>query len=117
MKNLVVVLMMLCVGFTYAQKERTLKFNKSKQLIEVVYYYDNGNVSQTGYYTTDGKLHGDWFSYSQEGEKTVAAKYNKGKKVGKWFYWSNNELREVNYSENSVDDVSEWVSKEAVASN
>ena len=102
MKKLVILLMMFCVGFTYAQKERTLKFNKEKDLIEVVYYHDNGEISQTGYYTMDGKLHGEWYSYCEKGKKMVSAKYDNGKKVGKWIYWIGDEVKEVNYSKNEV---------------
>jgi len=117
MKKIVVILVMLSVGFTYAQKERTLKLDKDKDLIEVVYYHDNGQVSQTGYYTKEGKLHGEWFSYCQEGNKIVSAKYDEGKKVGKWFYWSNDVLREVDYSNNAIAEVSEWTNKTRVAIN
>jgi len=102
MKKLVIILMMLCVGFTYAQKERTLTLNEEKNLIEVVYYHDNGQVSQTGYYTKDGKLHGDWFRYCEEGKKLVSAKYDNGKKVGKWIYWIDDKMKEVDYSKNEV---------------
>ena len=117
MKKIIAILVMLSVGFTYAQKERTLTLDKEKDLIEVVYYHDNGQVSQTGYYTKEGKLHGDWFSYCQEGNKIVSAKYDEGKKVGKWFYWSNDVLREVDYSNNAIAGVSEWTNKTKVAIN
>ncbi|MBV7268733.1 toxin-antitoxin system YwqK family antitoxin [Winogradskyella luteola] len=118
MKKIVVLLVMISVGFTYAQEERTLKLNKEKDLIEVTYYHDNGEVSQTGYYTVDGKLHGEWLSFCQEGNKMVSAKYYNGKKVGKWFYWSGNILKEVDYSNNAIASVNEWTSnKTSVASN
>jgi len=109
---------MLSVSFSYAQKERTLKLNKETNLIEVVYYHDNGEISQTGFYTADGKLHGEWFSYCKEGNKIISAKYDKGAKVGKWFYWSGKTLKEVDYSNNAVASVSEWTNSESkVASN
>ncbi len=118
MKKILVLLVMISVGFTYAQEERTLKLNKEKDLIEVTYYHDNGEVSQTGYYTVDGKLHGEWLSFCQEGNKMVSAKYDNGKKVGKWFYWSGNTLKEVDYSNNAIANVNEWTnSKATVASN
>lgn len=118
MKKIVILLIMLSVSFTYAQKERSLKLNKATNLIEVVYYHDNGEISQTGFYTADGKLQGDWFSYCKEGNKLTAAKYNNGKKVGKWFYWSGTSLTEVDYSNNAVASVNEWTNnKTSVASN
>ncbi|MFD1062839.1 toxin-antitoxin system YwqK family antitoxin [Winogradskyella litorisediminis] len=117
MKKIAVILLMLCVGFTYAQKERTLTLNKEKDLIEVVYFHDNGEVSQTGFYTKDGKLHGDWYSFCQEGNKITSAKYDNGKKVGKWFYWSGDKLKEVDYSNNKIARVNEWINKTEVASN
>jgi antitoxin component YwqK of YwqJK toxin-antitoxin module len=108
MKKIVVLLIMLSVSFSYAQKERSLKLNKETNLIEVVYYHDNGEISQTGQYTVDGKLHGDWFSYCKEGNKLISAKYENGSKVGKWFYWNANTLKEVDYSNNAVASISEW---------
>jgi antitoxin component YwqK of YwqJK toxin-antitoxin module len=118
MKKVVVFLVMLCVGFTYAQKERSLNLNEDKDLIEVVYYHDNGEVSQTGYYTKDGKLHGDWFSYCKEGNKLVSAQYNNGVKTGTWFFWQDDKLREVNYTNGAIANVSEWRNaKPAIASN
>jgi antitoxin component YwqK of YwqJK toxin-antitoxin module len=118
MKKIVMLLVMLLVGFTYAQKERSLELNKETNLIEVVYYNDNGGVSQTGFYTLDGKLQGEWLSYSKDGKKIVSAKYNNGAKVGKWFYWSDDKLKEVDYSNNSIVSVNEWKnSKTILASN
>ncbi|WP_188372951.1 toxin-antitoxin system YwqK family antitoxin [Winogradskyella haliclonae] len=117
MKKIVVIMLMLCVGFAYAQKDRTLKLNEETNLIEVVYYHDNGQISQTGFYTKEGKLHGEWYSYCQEGNKIISAKYDSGKKVGKWFYWSADKLKEVDYSNNKIASVNEWVQNSAVASN
>lgn len=116
MKKICVLMLMLSVAFTYAQKERNLTFNEDTKLIEVTYFHDNGEVSQTGFYTQDGKLHGDWFRYCQEGNKIASAKYNSGKKVGKWFFWENDKLREVDFSNNSISKLSEW-KKSEVASN
>lgn len=118
MKKIAVLLLMLCVGFTYAQKERSLKLNKEKNLIEVVYYHDNGEISQTGYYTIEGKLHGEWFSYCKEGNRIVSAKYNNGAKTGKWFYWNDKMLTEVDYNKGSIASINEWKNvKTSVASN
>jgi len=117
MKKIVLIMLMLCVGFAYAQKDRTLKLNDDKNLIEVMYYHDNGEISQTGFYTKEGKLHGEWYSYCQEGNKIISAKYDNGQKVGKWFYWSGNVLKEVDYSNNRIAKINEWANKSEVASN
>ena len=88
------------VAFAQDKQKRELKLNKETNLIEVVYYHDNGVVSQKGTYTLDGKLHGEWLSYNEEGKKTVSANYDNGKKVGKWIYWIDGEKKVVNYNDN-----------------
>ena len=117
MKKIFIVALLFCVAFSYAQKDRTLTLNEETNLIEVTYFHDNGQVSQTGFYTKEGKLQGEWYSYCQEGNKIVSAKYDEGKKVGKWFYWENNNLKEVDYSDNAVASVSEWTNKTTIVAN
>ena len=102
MKKIMIFIAVLCVGFTFAQKKRTLELNKATNLTEVTYYHDNNQVSQTGFYDADGKLHGEWTSYSLDGNKLASAKYENGKKVGKWFFWVNNTLQEVDYAEGVI---------------
>ncbi|WP_242130811.1 toxin-antitoxin system YwqK family antitoxin [Aestuariivivens marinum] len=88
------------VSFAQDKQKRDLKLNKETNLIDVVYYHDNGVVSQTGSYTLDGKLQGEWLSFNKEGKKTVSANYDNGKKVGKWIYWIDGVKKEVNYTNN-----------------
>jgi antitoxin component YwqK of YwqJK toxin-antitoxin module len=108
MRKVVVLMMLLCIGTTYAQQERSLKLNKDKNIIEVVYYHENGEISQTGTYTVEGKLHGQWFSYCEDGNKIVSARYDNGKKVGKWFFWIGDTLKEVDYLDNTIAKINEW---------
>ncbi|MDO1501906.1 nicotinic acid mononucleotide adenyltransferase [Winogradskyella maritima] len=117
MKKFITLIAILAVSFSFAQKERSLTLNKKTDLIDVVYYHDNGKISQTGSYTKDGKLHGDWYSYCEEGNKIVSASYENGKKVGKWFYWSGDTLKEVDYSNNVIASINEWTEKTPVATN
>jgi len=108
MKKSMLILLACFIGISsFAQKERVLKLNKEKNLIEVVYYHDNGEVSQTGTYTLDGKLQGQWLSFDAEGNKTVLANYDNGKKVGKWFYWTKETVKEVDYSTNVIANLKE----------
>ena len=101
MRRYIVILAALCLGaVASAQKERTLTLNKETNLIDVVYYHANGEVSQTGSYTADGKLEGKWISYNENGTKKVVAYYKDGKKVGKWTYFVDGKQKEVNYSNN-----------------
>ena len=114
-KSILVSFAFLIAVVTFAQEKRDLKLNKDTNLIEVVYYHDNGVVSQTGAYTTDGKLQGEWLSYSTDGKKQVSANYDNGQKVGKWFFWNKTTLKEVDYNNNVIVNVNEWEIKSRVA--
>jgi antitoxin component YwqK of YwqJK toxin-antitoxin module len=110
------MLFALLIGlFSFAQQERELKLNKDTNLIDVTYFHDNGVISQTGTYTLEGKLHGEWLSFDTEGKKSVSANYDNGKKVGKWFYWTDNTLTEVDYTNNAIVSVNEWTKDSATS--
>ena len=70
-------------------------------------------IKQEGFYK-DGKVHGKWISYSESGNKISLGEFNKGEKTGKWFFWSQNSLSEVDYNNSRVADVKKW-SQEALA--
>ena len=106
-KSILFFFAFLITVVSFAQQKRDLKLNKDTNLIEVVYYHDNGVVSQTGTYTADGKLQGEWLSFNTEGKKIVSANYDNGKKVGKWFYYSNETVKEVDYSANVIAGLKE----------
>ncbi|MEZ4801270.1 MAG: nicotinic acid mononucleotide adenyltransferase [Gelidibacter sp.] len=114
-KSILFLFALVITVVSFGQQKRELKLNKETDLIEVTYYHDNGVVSQTGYYTLDGKLQGEWLSFDTEGNKVVSANYDNGKKVGKWFYWNNNTLKEVDYTRNSIAGINEWTDKKSVA--
>ena len=99
-KSILLLFAFLITVVSFGQQKRELKHNKETNLIAVVYYHDNGVVSQTGSYTTDGKLQGVWLSYDTEGKKIVSANYDNGKKVGKWIHWIDGKPKEVDYSKN-----------------
>ena len=109
MNRKVLMLFTLLIGMiSFAQQEKELKLNDDTNLIEVTFYHDNGVVSQTGSYTLDGKLQGEWLTFDTKGDKSVSANYDNGKKVGKWFYWSDKTLKEVDYTNNAIVSVNEW---------
>jgi antitoxin component YwqK of YwqJK toxin-antitoxin module len=112
MKKFILFFAFLITVVSFAQQKRDLKLNKDTNLIEVVYYHDNGAVSQTGTYTADGKLQGEWLSFDTAGKKVVSGNYDNGKKVGKWFYYTNETIKEVDYSNNAIAGLKESEVKE-----
>lgn len=100
MKNIFIIAIALFTTFTFAQNKRTLTLNKETNQIDVVYYHEDGKVSQTGSYTADGKLHGEWISYNNAGKAIVKAYYKDGKKVGKWIHVVDGITKEVDYTKN-----------------
>ncbi|PHQ30908.1 MAG: nicotinic acid mononucleotide adenyltransferase [Leeuwenhoekiella sp.] len=116
-KLLVIVALVGAVSFVSAQEKKNT-YVKEGNLIKATLFYDNGQVSQEGYYTADGKLHGEWVSYDTDGKKTAVANYNEGKKTGKWFFWEDDTLREVDYSQSRITSVNTWkIEGERVVSN
>ena len=115
MKKCILFLFALMITVvSFGQQKRDLKLNEETNLIEVIYYHDNGVVSQMGNYTLDGELQGEWLSFDTEGKKVVSANYDNGNKVGKWFYWNNNTLKEVDYTNNAIVSVNEWTDKKSL---
>ena len=63
----------------------------------------------------DKKITGEWTRFDNEGNKTQIAFYNNGVKVGKWFIWSKDSLKEINYENNAIASVNEWRTESKVA--
>lgn len=117
MKKIVILLVMLCVGFTYAQDKIQPKLEKKGDITIATYFHENGKVQQTGAFDTNGKLHGEWTSFDAEGNKVSIGNYEAGKKVGKWFFWEGDSLKEVDYIDSKIVSVNKWDNKTKVAVN
>lgn len=115
MKNIVVIALMFVSCIVFAQN--TSKVEKKGELTKTTYYYDNGQVEQEGTFNKEGKLHGEWTSYDINGNKIAMGSYANGVKVGKWFFWSGDVLKEVNYKDSRVASVQEWKQGTKVALN
>ena len=100
-KILLLVVVFLSVSFAQAQNDKN-EYVVDGDLIKATLYHSNGEVAQTGYYTKENKLHGEWLSFNAQGEKTVSANYDNGKKVGKWIHWIDGVRKEVNYVNNEA---------------
>ncbi|WP_378186319.1 toxin-antitoxin system YwqK family antitoxin [Aquimarina sp. W85] len=115
MKNYIIaIVVLLFTTSTYAQDIKP-KFDKQGDLIKGTFFYENGEISQEGFYK-EGKLHGKWVSYNRQGEKTAIGNYNEGVKSGKWFFWNLNGLSEVDYSDNQIASVIAWGNEKNIVS-
>lgn len=119
MKNIILTFtIVLFSTLIFAQDTLTKKLIKNGDLIEVQIFHEKGIVSQEGQYTLDGKLQGTWVSYDLKGNKTAIANYNKGEKVGVWYFYQGDVLHEVNYNNNKIAKVTTWKDSETqVVSN
>jgi len=96
------------VNFAFAQDVVKDDFVKEGNLIKATLYHDNGVVAQTGFYTLDNNLEGEWTSYDAQGNKTAVAHYQNGKKVGTWYFYQGSEIKEVNYDNSKVAKVTSY---------
>ncbi len=106
MKKFAMVLAFLVSVATFAQAPKPV-FKKEGKTIQATYFHDNGEIAQTGTYLK-GKLHGEWIAYNNKGQKTAIANYEHGQKIGKWFFWNEGKLTEVDYTNNGIAKVVEW---------
>lgn len=114
MKKYMILGALLFSGFIFANHPP--KHEVAGNLVKSTYYHDNGTISQEGYYK-NGKVHGEWVSYSDKGERTAVASYNEGVKTGKWVFWNKATLNEVNYSDSRVASVKTWKEEALVNRN
>ena len=89
----------------YGQDKKVQKFNDETNLIEVTDYHDNGIISQEGTFNLKGELHGEWISYDALGNKISQGSYENGDKSGKWVFWSDDTMKEVEYSNNEIASI------------
>lgn len=115
MKKIFLALALLFTAFASAQDTNNPIIEKKGNLLEATFFHDNGKVAQTGFFTKNNKLQGVWTKYDIVGNKLAVGKYNKGIKVGKWFFWSDNNLSEVDYSNNAIVTVNTWNNKSTIA--
>jgi antitoxin component YwqK of YwqJK toxin-antitoxin module len=110
MKNIIAICILSLATLGYAQ-EKEPTFKAEGDLVKATYYYENGSVKTEGFFK-DKKITGEWIRFDQNGNKTQLAFYDNGKKVGKWFIWSKDSLKEINYENNSIN---EWRQESRVA--
>lgn len=112
MKKILFVLSVFCLSNVFAQNN--VKVEEVGELTKATYYYDDGSIQQQGTFNADGELHGTWTSYDFDGNKLAVGQYTNGNKTGKWFFWSDSMLKEVDFVDSRIASVSEWKSKTSV---
>jgi antitoxin component YwqK of YwqJK toxin-antitoxin module len=119
MKKFVIIAAILFSGVIFAQDAKPVLEPFGKKL-KATYFFENGQVQQEGYFV-DGKLDGIWVSYNEAGDKIASGEFASGVKVGKWFFWSQNNdknsLAEVDFSNNKVEKIKNWRQDAFAASN
>ena len=110
MKNITLLIFLFSLSLS-AQENIKPKFEKEGELIKAMFYHDNGEIAQIGYFK-DKKRHGNWISYYPSGKKSTMGTYKSGLKNGQWFFWNKNDLIEVIYEENKIINVLEWNNSE-----
>lgn len=114
-KHIVLVGCFLLGGALFSQDQKIAPlFEKDGELVKATFFYEDGSISQQGT-IKDGKLHGEWISYDREGNKSALARYKDGSKTGKWFFWVDGTLKEVNYQNSKIASVNIWKDKEVQA--
>ena len=112
MKRYLIAVALVFSGMIYAQDSKPVLEPFGKK-VKATYFYDNGQVQQEGYFE-NCKLEGYWVSYNEDGTKSASGFYKEGAKVGKWFFWKDVNLSEVDYSNNAIAMVKNW-KQEAIA--
>ncbi|OAD91177.1 nicotinic acid mononucleotide adenyltransferase [Aequorivita soesokkakensis] len=113
MKNILALLaIVLITSVALAQDTKKNTYFLDGDVIEATIYHDNGMVAQTGYYTKENKLTGEWVSYDTNGNKTAVAEYNDGEKVGTWYFFTDKNIKEVSYMDARVAKVVTWKSSD-----
>lgn len=106
MKKYMILGAVMISGMIFAQNIEP-KLEAVGQKVKATYYYDNGQVQQEGYFL-DGKLEGTWIAYDVTGNKISIGEYDNGMKTGKWFFWNNETLSEVDYTHSRIASVKNW---------
>ena len=99
--------MALMVSVAVFSQKPEPTFEREGDMLKATYFHENGEVAQQGTFL-NGKLHGDWIMFDLQGSKIASGTYDQGKKTGKWFFWKDELLNEVDYAANRIVHVKEW---------
>lgn len=115
MKKYIVIGAVLISGMIFAQTKEP-KLEAVGSTVKATYYHDNGLVQQQGVFK-NGKLEGQWVSFDVNGNKKAIGEYKEGVRTGKWFFWNDSLLSEVDYSNSQITEIKNWKQCEALVAN
>ncbi len=115
MKKYMIIGAVLISGMISAQNVQP-KLEVVDNTVKATYYYENGQVQQQGFFK-DGKPDGQWIAYDMNGNKKSIGQYSNGQKAGKWFFWNDATLSEVDYANSQVALVKNWKQEALVNRN
>ena len=108
MRSIITFSIICLLSFTIQAQDNRAEFVEKDGLVYATYYYEDGSIEQEGTFNAEGQLHGLWTRYDVEGNKSSVGQYIDGKKNGKWFFWTGESLKEVDYLNNKIVSVNEW---------
>jgi len=113
-----IYLLFFSIGlFSVAQTEQGPKLEVRGDMVLATYFHDNGTIHQQGFFSKDGNLNGLWTSYDPQGKKVSQGYYSNGIKTGQWLFWTEDTLKEVDFVDSKIINVSEWQQKSDLALN
>lgn len=107
MRKYILLVVVFFIGISvYAQDANVrVKHEQVDDLVQATYFYADGSIQQIGTFNEEGKLHGVWKSFDTKGNRIAVGKYENGKKVGKWTFWNNGVVKEVNFVNSKITSV------------
>lgn len=103
MKKSMVLMVLLFSGVLVAQ-DINPNLTVVGDKVKATYYHENGRVEQEGFFK-DGKLDGVWVSFDNKGNKKAIGEYANGVKTGKWIFFNESDLCEVEFVQNKVNSI------------
>ena len=94
MKQILEIIVMISLATQLGYSQERTDYKKVRKLVRVTSYHDNGKLAQKGY-LKNNKLHGEWMSYTLEGDKLAQGSFEAGKKEGKWIFWQSDQITET----------------------
>jgi len=112
----ILTLIAICIATIAYSQDTKPTYTAEGDLVKATYYNEDGSIDTQGYFK-DKKLTGEWVKFDKEGNKIQIANYKNGKKVGKWFVWNKESLKEINYNNNAIVNVNLWKQESTFAAN